>query len=372
MNARPPIRVVRLLFVGLTSAVLMASCARASSEMPTESFQFGERHYRSFCIETECPAPLATCPGVPGLCTVNLSNDVEHCGACDARCPSRQPGMQGMYVCSEGECRFTCDALSADCNGVVEDGCETSTANDPKNCGTCGNACDEGVLCWKGACGCPNGFVQCGDDCKDIQSDNDHCGACDTKCTAPADDADPRWICGPKVTPDNTRWSCANGDCTLQCKPPHGDCNDNFCGDGCETDLSSDEQNCGACGNACAPGQTCSFGTCLCPPGTTRCLGRCVDLSSDPDSCGECGFICPGPPSTSGTGGPLCENGQCSYVCFPGFADCDKRIDNGCEANLMTSQRTCGRCDVACDVAAGQPCVDGTCLTRACEEPVLR
>ncbi len=372
MNLRPPLRVIAFLLVGLAFAVLQASCARSSEETPYVSFEFGERVFRNYCIETQCPAPLATCPGERGLCTVDLSNDIDHCGACGSPCPTPTAKMQGSYVCSEGQCRFACDPLSADCNGVAEDGCETSTAGDPANCGSCGNACSDGVICWKGACGCPNGFTQCGDDCKDLRSDIDNCGACGSKCREPESAADPRWICGPAITPANTRWMCASAECSLQCKPRYGNCNDDFCGDGCETDLSDDPMNCGACGNACASGQTCVFGTCLCPEGTTRCLGRCVDFTNDPENCGECGNICPGPPSSSGKGGPLCEGGKCSYVCFPGFADCDGQIDNGCEADLMTSQRTCGSCSTECDIPAGQPCVAGTCLTRPCEEPVVR
>jgi len=372
MNPRPPLSVLRLLLVGLGFALLQASCARSPQEVPEASFEFGERYFRTYCIETECPAPLATCPGDRGLCTTNLSNDIEHCGACDTRCPPPPPGMNATTLCSDGECRFACGPLWADCNGAREDGCETSTSSDATNCGTCGNACDEGSICWRGACGCPNGFTQCGDDCKDLQSDNDNCGACGTKCQEPTSELDPRWTCGPKVTPQNTEWSCVSAECSLQCKPRYGDCNDDFCGDGCETDLRDDPNNCGACGNVCAEGQTCSFGTCLCPPGTTRCFGQCVDLTTDPENCGACGYGCPGPPSTSGTGSPLCEGGKCSYVCFPGFADCDKRIMNGCEANLMTSQKTCGGCDVECDIPAGQPCVAGTCLIKPCEEPVIR
>ena len=62
------------------------------------------------------------------------------------------------------------------------------------------------------------------------------------------------------------------------------------CGDGCETLLADDPDNCGACGKNADPGQACSGGTCLCPAGTTNCNGDCVDTSVDARNCGGCGF----------------------------------------------------------------------------------
>src|SRR5690349_2568851 len=112
MIGRPALRVLPLLLMGGFALALQASCARSSEVTPSESFEFGDQYFRNYCIETQCPAPFATCPGERGLCTVNLSNDVDHCGACDTRCPSPTAKMHGTYVCSEGECRFACNALT--------------------------------------------------------------------------------------------------------------------------------------------------------------------------------------------------------------------------------------------------------------------
>jgi len=66
------------------------------------------------------------------------------------------------------------------------------------------------------------------------------------------------------------------------------------CGSVC-ANLSSDAQNCGRCGQACATGNSCVQGQCakVCASGTTDCGGSgCVDLNSDAANCGSCGRVC--------------------------------------------------------------------------------
>jgi hypothetical protein len=92
---------------------------------------------------------------------------------------------------------------------------------------------------------------------------------------------------------------------------------------------------------------------------------------SDPANCRTCGGRCPGLSSASARraaqGGPTCIGGECSYVCFPGFADCDGDYDNGCEVNLQNDPRHCGSCKTPCPLGPGQPCVAGQCLSRDCD-----
>jgi hypothetical protein len=104
---------------------------------------------------------------------------------------------------------------------------------------------------------------------------------------------------------------------TLSCAPGFADCNGQGT-DGCETDLTS-PASCGACGNACAfpnadaacVNLTCALGACH--AGFADCDGNpvngCeVNLSTDPNDCGACGQACVG----------TCANGVCE-TCSDGI-----------------------------------------------------
>jgi hypothetical protein len=98
-----------------------------------------------------------------------------------------------------------CAPFSGDCNKDPADGCETSLANDAKNCGACGNVCPAGG----GVAG-----------------------------------------------------ACVAGKCTLDCAKGAGNCDGNAA-NGCEADLAGDAKNCGGCGVDCG-GQPCVQGACAC------------------------------------------------------------------------------------------------------------
>jgi Stigma-specific protein, Stig1 len=82
------------------------------------------------------------------------------------------------------------------------------------------------------------------------------------------------------------------------------------CCNGTCTDLNSDANNCGACGNICpASAPICNQGTCSgCPTGRTFCYPSCVDLSVNPYNCGTCGLQCA--PSE------VCAGGLCQGICI--------------------------------------------------------
>lgn len=328
------------------------------------------------CIATECPAPWATCPSwsgtIPQKCSTNLLTDGANCGACGDECPFEYSGLNMGTRCVNGACQRECkDANARDCNGLVDDGCEVDVTNDPDNCGTCGTKCGAGERCHKGKCGCPTGQIDCGESegCIDVSRNDWNCGTCGHLCTVPDDAPEP---------PDHMTYGCGNSECgKLRCsdgwKEAWADCNDDIETDGCEINTATDPKNCGTCGHACAPGQFClSDGLnppkCACDPGQAMCGDAenpwCADLQNDKVNCGTCGHQCPG---GRANGSPVCTKGFCDYVCDQGFGDCDGNPDNGCETDLRTSGANCGACGARCDTSAGQPCIDGKCLTVECD-----
>ncbi len=232
-----------------------------------------------------------------GAC-VDTGSDAMSCGACGHACGDGQACCGGTCVdtrvdegncggcgtsCASGEmcCGGTCGSPDA-CSGCTPDCasgrscCSGSCANlssDTANCGSCGHACAAGDLCCGGtcvaegvmncgACGtvCTTGQLCCGGTCVD---DNEaHCGACGT--------------------------TCAGSDC---------------CCDGTCLDVQTSSADCGACGMSCGTGMICSAGHCCdsgltysgggcCPTGETYCSGTCTNLSSDVNNCGTCGNAC--------------------------------------------------------------------------------
>lgn len=117
-----------------------------------------------------------------------------------------------------------------------------------------------------------------------------------------------------------------------------------MCSSGCK-DLSTDQQNCGTCGNACAAGQTCQGGQCLCSAGLLACGGSCV--ASDATHCGGCSTMC--------ASGQVCANNACAASCPAGQAQC---TDGACVPPTGGTALHCGGCNPCPD---GSVCNGGVC-----------
>jgi hypothetical protein len=142
-------------------------------------------------------------------------------------------------------------------------------------------------------CTCSSGYTDCGSSCADLYSDALHCGSCGRGCGL---------------------GTCAASQCTCNSSPPTVMFCPNDPVTGTCIDTASDIHNCGGCGRLCTPpfwsaNAVCLSGRCRCPPGTTQCGGYgigtyvCTDLQSDNNNCGQCGNGC--------TGGRVCRAGQC-------------------------------------------------------------
>ncbi len=214
---------------------------------------------------------------------------LDNCLACGDEC---LVAPNSTSECEPEGCTFTCDAGWGSCDGDLSTGCETELED-----GECP------------ARECPDGEVDCGTaGCVELGT-VDHCLDCHDECIAPAN-ADP--VCLP-------------GGCSFECHVGFGNC-DGDPATGCEAELTDE----GACPSGC-------------PPGQADCGDGCVPLDTI-DNCGDCGVTCAAPANAEA----VCLPEGCSYVCLPGFGDCDGDPSSGCEQSL-DSDLLCGACDAACE-----------------------
>jgi len=248
-----------------------------------------------------CPTGTKSCFGtcVDVLHWEFGCTDLTTCNACSfdhatafQSCPSGACGLQ------------TCNTGYADCNADASDGCEANLT-EFSSCGVCGKSCsgstpfcvpvDGGYGC---SINCP--LTTCGTNCVDVKTSLDNCGGCGARCTvtggtpsctngtcsrtcAPsthlcsagggayscASDLDTAHCgascvdcnaAGPPLAAHQVR-ACTGGACAVGCAPGWADCDQNA-GNGCETDLTRDEQSCGACGHDCGRHEVCCRSKC--------------------------------------------------------------------------------------------------------------
>jgi hypothetical protein len=171
-----------------------------------------------------------------------------------AAAPPATSGAAGMGPSAQAAAGLApCSAERADCDGDLQNGCETHLMSDAAHCGRCGRSCQSAdCVCRDGELQvvCPTGRADCDQDLQngcevDTLTSKDHCGACGKSCHIGGHDA---------ITA-----TCTAGRCHITCQmeiSPEGDCDGNP-DNGCETSLWTNE-NCGACGVRCV----CSAGVC--------------------------------------------------------------------------------------------------------------
>lgn len=219
-----------------------------------------------------------------------------------------RPHAQG--TCVGGKCVIvSCAGAYADCDELPDNGCE-ARLDSAEHCGLCKAACrfnHAAGSCKNGRCSlgaCEAGFDNCDADadngCERAVDNAQDCGGCNRSCAKPLHGAA----------------GCIDARCGVgSCDPGFGDCNEELA-DGCEQALTT-QQHCGQCGHTCA-------------------LPHAAEST--------------------------CNNGECAVTrCADGFADCNGRAADGCEADLNTAD-ACGACGFSCEL----PHVERTrCVSEA-------
>ncbi len=307
------------------------------------------------CSQLVCEEGSADCDGdQDNGCEVSLDS-VTDCGRCGNACTAANATME----CAQGECAFVeCRPGFGDCDGDSANGCETAL-NTLSDCGECNKVCTvpDGVAsCAGGTCtaaDCAEGRADCDGDvengCETSLRTLDNCG-----------------VCGQRCEPyENLTVTCETGVCQVaECETGFHDCDQDPL-TGCESTLQ-DLQNCGECERACDydhAAESCSSGICeliACDSGFGNCnadlADGCETSLTSTSNCGECGNACPSLEHTT----MGCTSQQCVIAaCEPGWDNCDGDDADGCETSL-DSLFNCGACGEGCSLGMAC-CGDGTC-----------
>lgn len=195
-----------------------------------------------------CAPGFADCTTIVDGCETNLSNDDEHCGACNRDCGDLGDCSGAICTCPMG---LVFDEGGRECRDVQ---------NDPKHCGAIGNSCDSDEICSVGRCVCRPGLTREESRCIDTGADPGECGPSDLVCSG--------------TTP-----LCSNGTCVTACAGSQV-----ACMGGC-VDVTSHPLHCGACSNECERSRVCVSGSCREYLPGTGCTSCPCDTCDDDERC---------------------------------------------------------------------------------------
>ena len=116
------------LILAAMASVSVVACGPASNEA-NDGGQSTSADASSGCDDTECADEC-----------VDLTGDVDNCGACGAACDE---AVNAFATCEGSACAYTCEQGFGDCSGNSD--CETDLASDASNCGACGTVCPDAL-----------------------------------------------------------------------------------------------------------------------------------------------------------------------------------------------------------------------------------
>ncbi len=176
--------------------------------------------------------------------------------ACGGDCDDSDPSVGPTSI-------EVCNGTDDDCDGRSDEGVLRAFRPDSDGDGFGDREGDVRLLC-----AAEEGFVENALDCDDGDravnpTRAEVCNGTDDNCDGETDE-EPAVAVACAATfgsPPNTRFGCEADACVAQCEGMHFDCNDEL-SDGCETDVTTDVESCGSCGNSCGVGGVCTDGVC--------------------------------------------------------------------------------------------------------------
>ena len=191
-------------------------------------------------VKTPCDTTVPCCDGLTCQKGTCVGVDVNECATGTDNCNDNA-------TCTNTEGSFTCA-----CNAGYQGDGVTCTNIDECAASPClnGGTCTDGINAY--TCTCAPGFT--GTTCA---TNIDECAASPCLNGGTCTDGINAYTCTCAPTYEGSNCQACSG--TL------GDCNGSS-SDGCEVNLQSDANSCGACGITCTTGQICSNGTCQTPP----------------------------------------------------------------------------------------------------------